>query len=103
MPKWRKYSQSLLDNIEELQNELYELKSEKSDVRKSVKKAKREQRTLEHEETLKSLADSEEEMERLKKYYDAEIKSLKQEIRSANIELADWKLQAESLAKNSEK
>jgi len=92
------YSQGLLDQIELLQEEIMELKSCGSDHRKSVKKVKREQRSLEHEEAIKNLADSEEEMERQKRYYDAEIKSLKQEIRNSKIEIADWKLQAESVA-----
>jgi ATP-dependent Lon protease len=96
------YSQSLLDQIQELQEEIIELKSCGSDNRKSVRKVKREQRSLEHEEAIKNLADSEEEMERQKKYYDAEIKALKQEIRASKIEIADWKLQAESVATHNE-
>jgi chromosome segregation ATPase len=91
-----KYSQGLLNQIQELQDEIFELKSSKTDNRKSVKKVKLEQRSLEHEEAIRNLADSEEEMERQKKYYDAEIKSLKQDIRAANIEIADWKVQAEN-------
>lgn len=92
------YSQSLLDQIQELQDEIFDLKAAGSDNRKSVKKVKREQRSLEHEEALKNLADSEEEMERQKKYYDSEIKSLKQQIRASKIEIADWKVLAEQNA-----
>jgi myosin heavy subunit len=95
-----KYSQNLLDQIQELQDEIYELKTLKAGAHKSVKKAKREQRSLEHEESIKNLADSEEEMERQKRYYDAEIKSLKQEIRASKIEIADWKVQAASSNEN---
>ena len=97
-----KYSQHLLDQIQDLQNEIYDLKTSKVDSHKSVKKAKREQRSLEHEEVIKNLADSEEEMERQKKYYDAEIKSLKQEIRASNIEVADWKVQVAEQNANSD-
>lgn len=97
-----KYSQNLLDQIQELQDEIYELKTVNVDPKKSVKKAKREQRTLEHEESIRNLADSEEEMERQKKYYDAEIKELKQQIRAANIEIAEWKMQATANSANSE-
>ena len=89
-----KYCQGLLDQIRDLQDEIFELKTCTVDVRKSVKKAKREQRSLEHEESIRNLADSEEEMERQKKYYEGEIKALKQEIREAKIEIADWKVQA---------
>lgn len=97
-----KYSQVLLDQIKDLQDEIYDLKSHNNDVHKSVKKAKREQRSLEHEESIKNLVDTEEEMERLKKYYEAEIKSLKQEIRTSKIEIAEWKLQASENSMNSE-
>ena len=88
-------SASLLAQIKELQDELYEHKHDRTDLTKSVKKMRSMQRIAYQESVAMELRQSEEEMESVKAAYEKEIKCLKSEVRSLRAEAADWKKKAE--------
>eukprot|EP00602_Paraphysomonas_sp_CaronLab_P003674 CAMPEP_0185032250 /NCGR_PEP_ID=MMETSP1103-20130426/20198_1 /TAXON_ID=36769 /ORGANISM="Paraphysomonas bandaiensis, Strain Caron Lab Isolate" /LENGTH=697 /DNA_ID=CAMNT_0027568079 /DNA_START=1 /DNA_END=2094 /DNA_ORIENTATION=+ len=89
-------SSSLLERIKELQDELYDLKNDRSDLHKSVKKAKRMHSLRTQEVTTRDLQEAEEELESTRTAYEKEIKSLKNEIRALRAEASDWKKKAET-------
>jgi hypothetical protein len=93
------HSACLLDQIRALQDELYSIKNDRTDVHRSVKKARRIQDMRTREGVTKDLLESEEEMEALKLNYEREIKSLKCEVRSLKAEVADWRKKAETSMK----
>jgi hypothetical protein len=89
-------SQHLLERIEELQEELYVKSSADTmmEVHKSVKKARRAQVERQNAETARNLAEAEEELERIKTEFEADIVSLRAQKNALEVELADWKTRA---------
>lgn len=92
-------SATLLEQIRELQDELYSLKNYQHDHHKSVKKAKRMHDLVIRDLVTNDLHETEEEMEIIKFNYEKEIKSLKTEVRNLKAELIDWRKKAESAMK----
>lgn len=73
-------TQMLLNQIEDLQMQLYE-KSSIGDLTRSVKKARRRQIDISKDAAVKDLAAVEEEMEQMKAKYESEIAELKDKVR----------------------
>jgi hypothetical protein len=92
-------SATLLEQIRNLQDELYSLKNTHADAHKSVKKAKRMHDIISRDLVTNDLRETEEEMEVVKLNYEKEIKSLKTEVRNLKAELSDWRKKAESAMK----
>jgi hypothetical protein len=92
-------SGTLLEQIRNLQDELYSLKNHHADAHKSVKKAKRLHDIISRDLVTNDLRETEEEMEVVKLNYEKEIKSLKTEVRNLKAELSDWRKKAESAMK----
>ena len=88
-------SASLLAQIKDLQDDIYEQRHDRSDLTKSVKKMRSMQRIASQEKIAMELRQAEEEMESVKIAYEQEIKGLKSEVRSLRAEAADWKKKAE--------
>ena len=90
-----KRSEHLLERIQELQEEINaQSSSQISNVQKSCKKARRQQREEAQMEIARDLEEAEEEMERMKAYYEKEIASLKKCNESLQAEVNNLKVKA---------
>ena len=94
-----KRSNYLLEQIQELQEQLYSKASTIDNVTKSCKKARKRQIELANESTGKDLQEAEEELERVKTQYELEIAAITGEKAQIEAELAQWRAKAESLTK----
>lgn len=89
-------SQDLLNQIEHLQDQLYARENHVNDIRKSCKKARKNQVELANADTSKDLREAEEELERVKEKYEAEIKHLKSEKVRLEAEVLYWRQKSDS-------
>jgi hypothetical protein len=96
-----KRSAHLLDQIQELQEEVnLHATSQVGNIQKSCKKARRQQREEIAGRSEKDLEEAEEEMERMKTYYENEIQTLTEGNKKLLRELNDWKSKAKAAATN---
>lgn len=94
-----KRSEHLLSQIQELQDELFNVKHDHHDLTKSCKKAKRVQKEKEREGIFRDLQQAEEEMEEVKAKYQAQIGALNNEIVGLKAEVVEWKSKHAELSK----
>lgn len=93
----RACSADLLGQLEALQTELEEKDALlcRNDVTKSCKKVRKRQLEQANEDTARSLEESEEELERVRATFDAEISQLKNENSKLMQSVAEWRSKAE--------
>lgn len=90
-------SAHLLEQIQELQDQLYARQSHVDDVTKSCKKAKKRMVELANEEAANDLLEAEEELERVKAAYESEIAKLKEDKARLEAEVEMWRNKAMGL------
>ncbi len=89
-------SSHLLNQIQDLQEQLYSRATQIDDVTKSCKKAKKRHIAKANEATAKDLAEAEEELERLKSEYENDMMRLRKENEVVRSEVEYWKKKYES-------
>lgn len=87
-------SADLLEQIQNLQRQLYEKEDSINEVSKSCKKLKQRNLRIAHEDSLKSVREAEDEMERTKMKYEEEISKLKEEKKILIQQLDEWRHKA---------
>lgn len=85
-------SAHLLNQIRDLQDELYSLKNDRSDITRSVKKAKRNLKSHLKDDVTEDLRDAEEEMESLKSMYEDRVAKQMNQITELTNELKECKM-----------
>jgi hypothetical protein len=89
-------SQHLLNQIEDLQEQLYSRENHVNDIKKSCKKARKNQVELANADAAKDLQEAEEELERVKAKYEVEINYLKSEKVRLEAEVLYWRQKSDS-------
>jgi hypothetical protein len=89
----------LLEQIQDLQEQLYSRQSKIDNVTKSCKKIKKRQVEIAAEDSSRDLKEAEEELERVKAAYESDISKLKEDKARLEKEVAEWKAKADSSTK----
>ena len=92
-------SSYLLEQIQDLQEQLYSRQSKIDNVTKSCKKIKKRQVEIAAEDSSRDLKEAEEELERVKAAYESDISKLKEDKARLEKEVAEWKAKADSSTK----
>ena len=92
-------SSYLLEQIQDLQEQLYSRQNKIDNVTRSCKKIKKQQVQIAAEDTSRDLKEAEEELERVKTAYEAEISKLKEDKVRLEKEVAEWKAKADASTK----
>ena len=92
-------SSYLLEQIQDLQEQLYSRQSKIDNVTKSCKKIKKRQVEIAAEDSSRDLKEAEEELERVKAAYESDISKLKEDKARLEKEVAEWKAKADASTK----
>lgn len=92
-------SSYLLEQIQDLQEQLYSRQNKIDNVTRSCKKIKKQQIQIFAEDASRDLKEAEEELERVKTAYESEISKLKDDKMRLEKEVAEWKAKADASTK----
>jgi len=92
-------SSYLLEQIQDLQEQLYSRQSKIDNVTRSCKKIKKRQVEIAAEDSSRDLKEAEEELERVKAAYESDISKLKEDKARLEKEVAEWKAKADASTK----
>lgn len=92
-------SSYLLEQIQDLQEQLYSRQTKIDNVTRSCKKIKKRQVEIAAEDSSRDLKEAEEELERVKSAYEFDIAKLKEDKFRLEKEVAEWKAKADGATK----
>jgi hypothetical protein len=92
-------SSYLLEQIQDLQEQLYSRQTKIDNVTRSCKKIKKRQVEIAAEDSSRDLKEAEEELERVKAAYEADISKLKDDKARLEREVLEWKTKADHATK----
>ena len=92
-------SSYLLEQIQDLQEQLYSRQTKIDNVARSCKKIKKRQVEIAAEDSSRDLKEAEEELERVKAAYEADISKLRDDKVRLEKEVAEWKTKADAATK----